>query len=218
MSWRIPCSLPLLFWLAALPVQADEPQLSPGPSGAPEGVPPAVAESLSPSSLEVKLGEKVHAQFWFRKELPTRAGASGDLGVSYGQLTEGTLVGAVRFERPWADYKNNSVPAGTYTLRYGIQPADGNHMGVSFYRDFLLIIPAGKDPGSSEPGSKELVALSQQSTGTNHPAVLALFPAAKSPSEPQVARNDLDQWMLVVPLGEVTLGLVIEGHGELEGY
>ena len=59
--------------------------------------------------------------------------------------------------------------------------------------------------------------MSLPATGTPHPAVLALFPVWEELSEPGLVRNEMDQWTLAVPFASIspTLGLVVEGHGEV---
>jgi hypothetical protein len=101
-------------------------------------------------------------------------------------------------------------------MRYGVMPADGNHMGVSPYRDFLLLIPPTEDtdPGATF-GYAELVVSSVQAAGVPHPAVLALFPIWDEISEPTLTKNEMDQWTLAIRLGDQVVGLVILGHGEV---
>jgi hypothetical protein len=47
--------------------------------------------------------------------------------------------------------------------------------------------------------------------------VLALFPVADATS-PAILKNDLDQPTLAVKIGHTTLGLVVLGQAEAEGY
>ena len=54
---------------------------------------------------------------------------------------------------------------------------------------------------------------------STHPAVLAFFPIWESiESSVSLLRNELDQMTLAVKQGDLVLGLVLIGHGELEGY
>jgi hypothetical protein len=76
--------------------------------------------------------------------------------VNFALLGEGTIVGSVVLHAPWSDYRGRAVPAGTYQLRYRIQPRLKDHAGTTLYRDFLLLEP-------SRPG--------------RHPYVMALMPA-----------------------------------------
>ena len=47
----------------------------------------------------------------------------------------------------FTDFRGQEIKKGVYTLRYGQQPEDGNHIGTSELADFLLAIPAGVDSG-----------------------------------------------------------------------
>ena len=60
---------------------------------------------------------------------------------TWSEIKEGTLVGAVKIEKDFRDIRGRVVKAGTFRIRYGIQPANGDHLGVSPYRDFLLFLP-----------------------------------------------------------------------------
>jgi hypothetical protein len=182
----------------------------------PEGASAAIRDAVGAGSVVVSDGSGAVAEFWFRDELPTKKPPSDTLGVSFGGLESGELVGVVRLARPWRDYKNLAIPAGVYTLRYAVRPADGNHMGASTYRDFLLLAPVAADTAPAAPASTdELYALSMKATGQPHPATLALFPIWDPLKAPAIVTNDADQPTLAVPVGGLVLGLVIEGHGQI---
>ena len=184
-------------------------------SSLPSEVSQQVRELLNDEGIRILEHEKVLGEFWFPREFPTEESSSTALGVSFGQLKESVFLGVAHFPAGWSDYRGRAIAQGTYTLRYGAQPADGNHMGVSFYRDFLLLIPASVDADPAALYSfEELVALSTQTSGTPHPAVLSLFPIYEEIVDPKLLKNDLEQWTAAVPLQSLTLGLVIQGSGE----
>ena len=83
--------------------------------------------------------------FWFVTSLPLQAGGA----PSWQQTEEGTIVGAVRVSAVYRDIRGRTIKPGTYTLRYGIQPANGDHLGVSPFREFLLLSPAAADTPST---------------------------------------------------------------------
>ena len=198
---------------------AAEPSLTSIEEAPPDEASAAVRESLGSQAFRILSGEKVLMELWLRSEIPVKEqSGSGDLGVSFGDLKPGTLIGMVHFPEEWADYKNNPISAGVYTLRYGIQPADGNHMGVSQYRDFVLLLPVASDAEvETSLGQAELVVQSYASTGKPHPGVMGLFPLYEDAPEPKLIRNEIDQWTLAVDRGTLKMGLVVKGHGELEG-
>ena len=41
-------------------------------------------------------------------------------------------------------------------MRYGLQPVNGDHLGVSTYRDYSLVLPAAKDRSLALPPRKQL--------------------------------------------------------------
>jgi len=205
----------LLSLLMSSALLAADPQLQKGTAGPPESVSAAVKEQVQPTSLKVEVDGKVLGEFWMRKDLPTSEGANEGLGIYFTAIPESTFVGVVQFPESWRDYKGQTIPAGVYTLRYGVEPADGNHMGVSMYRDFLLLIPVADDQDpSSKYTDEQLNSLSAKAAGTNHPAVLALFPVWDEVTEAKLFKNDVDQWTLAVPFGATRLGVVLIGHGE----
>ncbi len=201
----------LSVWSTA--VWAADPQLE--RSGAPpDSIAATLKDQLQPTGLKIQVDGKVLGEFWMRKELPTAEGSNSGLGIQFTAVPDGTFAGVVQFPESWKDYKGQAIPAGVYSLRYGIEPADGNHMGVSTYRDFLLLVPVAddKDP-AAKYGTADLVKLSVKASGTNHPAVLALFPVYDQVTEPKLYKNDSDQWTLAVPFGSTRLGVVLIGQG-----
>ena len=176
-----------------------------------------VRNTLQPEALRVLQGGQPFAEFWLRADVPQASSPSTELGVSFGQLKVGTLVGAVRFAAEWSDYKDSPISPGVYTLRYAVQPQDGAHMGVSIYRDFLLLIPAKADGDPNmEYRPDELVKASAEAAVGRHPATLSLFPIYDEVTGPELVKNDMDQWTLVAQSGSLTLGIVMLGHGEIE--
>jgi hypothetical protein len=87
-------------------------------------------------------------------------------------------------------------------------------MGVSMYRDFLLLVPVADDATAAvEWSTEELYAKSTAVTGQPHPASLALFPVWEEVAEARILANDVGQPMLAVPLGPFAIGLTVEGEG-----
>jgi len=211
--------MPRLFaaLLLAAPLYAQEPRLESTTAPVPEGLAGSITSALATEALRFSDG-KVTAELWFRKELPLKESAGEGMSVSFGKLTVGTLVGVVKLGAPWSDYKNQSIQPGVYTLRYGVQPTDGNHMGVSEYRDFLLLVAASEDKELDTAYTLDkLVPLSFSASRTAHPAVMSLFPLRKELTGFELTKNDLGQWMVGVKVGSLTLGLILVGHGEVEG-
>ncbi len=184
----------------------------------PADLPPALAAVLAQPGHRVSQDGKVLAEIWLRSSAPAAGGVNeGALSVEYGALASSALVGVVRFGRAWIDYRETEVPAGVYTMRYWVQPADGDHMGVSRYRDFLLLSTVADDADPEAVFEQEpLMALSEKASGKTHPAVIALFPIADEPAGgAAITRNDLDQLTVAIKGPDRVYGFVLEGHGDL---
>ncbi len=68
-------------------------------------------------------------------------------------------------------------------MRYGLQPVNGDHLGVSTYRDYSLLLPAAKDQKVDIPTRKQLEQQSAESAGTSHPAIMLLQGASAEASK-----------------------------------
>ena len=182
-------------------------------------VPEQVRQSLQENGYRLTLDDpKPACELWLRKSVPAQAKKDAE-GVAYPQLAESTLVGVVHFPQAASDFRGQQVPAGFYTLRYALIPDDGNHLGVSPNRDFLLLIPA---PSDSDPSAvfkfQELITMSAKTVGAKHPSALSLPPADKL-SPGTVARDDQDHWIfsaaLKLTLGEeIPFALIVKGTAQ----
>ena len=184
--------------------------------GLPPRLPDWLGALLDPSGYRVVRDDGEPVEFWFPPALPMQD-PSAELGVEYSTLPPGGLVGIVRTTGPWSTYKAQIVPPGTYTLRDAVQPADGDHTGQTWFRDFLILIPVALDSFDPYgfPEQEHLVTASITIIeGATHPMTMALFQSYDGMDAAGMFWNDLDQPTLAVPLGDVTLGLVIEGQGE----
>ena len=133
----------------------------------------ALKQAVEEKGYRVTLDHDWTAEFWFAKQLKTVA--KDVPGALYPELANAEFVGVVNLPKGMTDFRGQAIPAGVYTLRYQLLPQDGNHLGVAPNPDFLLAIPVASDP-NPEQGYlyKKLVALSAKTTGTSHPAVIAL--------------------------------------------
>ena len=121
----------------------------------PSEIAASVAASLAPGGVRATVGTAT-LSFWWVKTLPMKVGGS------WGDVPEGALVGAVRIDKDFRDIRGRVIKPGTYTLRYGIQPANGDHLGVSPFREFLLLSPAGVDTDAAPKGHDGAIDLSKQ--------------------------------------------------------
>lgn len=118
---------------------------------------------------------KALSEIWLRKDLDAAASPDTSSDVLYGKIAQGSVVGVIHYPEATKDYRGQGIKAGYYTLRYELIPQDGNHMGVSQYRDFLLLVPAAKDTDPSKVVTfNDAVKLSRDSTDTGHPGVVLM--------------------------------------------
>jgi hypothetical protein len=187
-------------------------------SAPPAEIAAPVAAKLSPDSFAVKVGD-VPLELWWVKAI-----AAGDLPAgskpSWAAVSDGTLVGAIRVGAPWSDIRGFGVKPGVYTLRYALQPQNGDHLGVSPNREFLLLAPAALDTTADPLGYKPAVELSKKAVNRAHPGALSLDPpvATRPPLSPVSIDTGLDGIVFAVPVssgdqpvGELVFGLILRG-------
>ena len=142
---------------------------------APEELAPAIKNQLQTTGAKVTLGESTIDIWWANGVGVTAA------GTGWSNVESGTLVGALRVTGTFKEIRGKVVKPGVYTLRYGQQPQNGDHLGISPFREFLLLSPAAVDRDPKAPGFDGAVALSKQTIGTSHPASLSLDPPEDAP-------------------------------------
>jgi hypothetical protein len=167
-----------------------------------------VAAMLAPGGVRATVGPTT-ITFWWVKELPK---------ASWSDTPEGTLVGAVKIDKDFRDIRGRVIKAGTFTLRYGIQPANGDHLGVSPFREFLLLSPAAHDSDPAARGHDGTIELSKETIGGSHPAVWSLDPPVATEAPLSVHTTDLGHKALVMEVpaagGALRFGLVLIGKIE----
>jgi hypothetical protein len=187
-------------WLAILLLA-----VSPSRAAAEDGVKPLkeappkelsadVVKALAETGYQVTADGKVVCDIWLAKEWAAKAKFTPTLSMLY-PLEPGELVGAIRYPKKSNDYRNQQIRPGVYTVRYGLQPEDGSHLGTSMTRDFVMLLPAAKDAKPARIA--DLMAMFKQSaevSRSTHPAILAMLavPAdGKSPAVRQIAEREL---------------------------
>ena len=177
------------FALTVFAARAEEFAVEPVKEGAPAEVAEAIRKELAPAGFRVLRGGKPFVDFWFRGTLPTGE-SRGGLGILYGMIKPTSLVGVARFHGGSSDFKAQKFPAGLYTMRYAIQPEDGDHQGVTESRDFLLLCPAATDASPETMEPKDLNKVSAKVNGKKHPAVLYLV-SGQGGTLPRVVKDDV---------------------------
>jgi hypothetical protein len=179
----------------------------------PGTIAPPIAALIAPGGVRAKAGS-VTLDFWFVKQLALKGGAT-----AWSATDEGTLVGAVQVSAAYSDVRGRLIKPGVYTMRYGVQPDNGDHLGVSPFRDFLLLSPAAIDTAPAPRGHEGTIETSKQTIGGSHPAVLSIDPPAAKEPVLSTHKTDLGLEALVVevpgPGGTpVRFGIVLVGRIE----
>ena len=200
--------------LTAVPLYAAGPTVERIGGLTASGASEAIRKAVEDKGYRVVLDDGWTAEFWFAHPLATATKDAA--GALYPELTNGEFVAVVNFPKGMTDYRGQAIPPGVFTLRYQYLPQDANHMGVSPNPDFLLAIPAAADPDPAvQLPFKKIVSLSAKTTGTAHPAVIAMATAG---SPATVAKDDqgITIFTVEVPSAESgkseKLGIVIKGQ------
>ena len=214
------------FWLLAFLAYFPQSAATIQARGQTDAVPPAlaapIASALGSGGVHVDTG-KGTLDFWWVKAVALKADSSGP--PAWSAVEEGTLVGAVRVATDFPDIRGRIVKAGVYTLRYGLQPSNGDHLGVSPFREFLLIGPAGLDTDVAPRGHDGTIEISKRTIGGSHPAAWSIDPPSATAKEPVLGTHttDLGHQSVIVevpatrggsPAGTLRFGVVLAGRIE----
>ena len=180
----------------------------------PESIAAPIRNDLSGQGYRIQDEQgRTFADIWLRKAIPSSEKPGEPKGaVLFPFLADGEVVGVLQFASEGHDYRDQPIAKGVYTMRYGLQPVNGDHLGVSTYRDYSLILPAAKDRTLVLPPRKQLEESSAESAGTSHPAVFLLLaaPPDSSKSDATVIRDaEKNTWSVVLPLS-----LRVKGQSE----
>lgn len=197
-------SLIAAHWPGSLPAAESDYKVS-AVKEAPAGLSPEITSVLNASGYRVEGKDGVICDIWLAKEVPLKPKFTQTLQVKYPFLA-GQLIGAIRFPEKVEedDFRGQPIAAGTYTLRYGQQPNDGNHLGTSEVRDFVLACPPKMDTDPKRIADiKDLFKLSAKAAGTTHPAIFLLTPPPEKPAEAAAVSFDDEKKLVIVHLQAV---------------
>lgn len=178
----------------------------------PAGVPAGTRELVVQEGVTVKSGDTAVASFWMRSAAFEGDPASG-FGVRFDDVPEGAFLGVVEFPAEGSDFREQSVPAGVYTLRFGLHPEDGNHMGVAPSRDFALLSPVAKDLEVARNYDFEGIVELSADVGNPHPTV-ARLELPEGDAGPNLWENDYEHWVLDLDVAGTVVGVVVDGHAD----
>jgi hypothetical protein len=195
---------------AAASVAANGVTVTKHTNPAPDEIAAAVKAALAPGGATAKVSDTT-IDFWWVKSLDAK-------GKDWSTVAEGTLVGAMKVSAPLKDIRGRTIKPGTYLLRYATQPQNGDHLGVSPHREFLLATPAAVDTQPAALGHDAAVELAAKTVSITHPAVLSLDPPVASEAPLTVIQTDAGHTAVVfeVPTAGAALrfGLILVGRIE----
>lgn len=179
-------------------------------------VPPALAAAVQDHGFHVfdKDGPAL-VSLWPAKSVST---TKKDVeGASYPQFDVASFLGVISFDDDAKDFRGQTIPKGTYTLRYALLPDDGNHMGVAPNRDFLLLMPLAADPDPSGTfTAKQLYRASAKVNGGTHPTVLSLPADDAKPGSVTTSSEGYVVLHFSLPAsgGELPIALIVKGMAQ----
>ncbi len=196
---------------AALTAAAQKYVAEPG-APLPGDVPAATAEIVSSEGVTVKAGDTAVVRFWARS-VPFDGSPASGFGIRFDNIPEGALLGVLEFPEQGSDFREQSVSPGVYTLRFGLHPEDGNHMGVAPSRDFGLLAPVAEDTDVTANFDFDAAVALSAKVGNPHPTV-ARLQLPEGDSGPHLWENDYGHWVLDLAVAGTVVGIVVEGHSD----
>jgi hypothetical protein len=146
----------------------------------PREIDPAIQKLLQPKAIQLVEGDQPAFQFWLVNDLPLQSKPGAK---PLDAVKQATLLGVVSVPKALRDYRDDEIAAGVYTMRFALQPQDGNHLGSSEFLYFAALTPAKLD---TKPDGitdyKSLVKVSSKETSTDHPVILSLRPTGSGDS------------------------------------
>ena len=183
------------------------------------GAPPA--ELAAPISADLqekgwkvlKPDGSVWCELWFLKKAPAGP-VTTESDVTWKTIPPGSLVGAIRWPAQGNDRRGQNMKPGAYTLRFSMQPINGDHQGVAPQRDFLVMSHAADDK-TREAVAKfdDLMNMSRKVSGTPHPAILSMW-SAESDFKPGMTQQGESDWALMTQVGEAKIAVILVGKAE----
>ena len=201
-----------------MPVRAADGKLEATAAYAEPGASDALKKSLEPKGWRIGLTDGAYCDIWLRAAVPT--GKTDAPGAVYTWIGDSTLIGVITFARGTTDFRGQSIKPGSYTIRYAVHPTDGNHLGISPIRDFLVMLPVAMDPNpDAQFKFEELTKMSTKATGTTHPGILSLVQLESAPAAPKLDTDDSNRMAFSAAIknqagAAMPFSFVVKGHAE----
>jgi hypothetical protein len=210
------CALALLVPFSTF---ADDGKLEPIGAFSEASASEALKKVLEPKGYRVTLSDgTILCEIWLSSTVIP--GKNDAQGAGYTWLAESTLVAVINFPKGAIDFRKQGIKAGSYTLRSALNPVDGNHLGISSIRDFLLLTPVAVD---TDPKATfkfdDLTTMSKKTTGSNHPSPLSLVSTDGINTWPSVFEDENRHLVFSAkvktgPAADAPIAFVIKGVAE----
>lgn len=143
----------------------------------PKEIDASIRAKLQSKAVQLLDAGKPVFEFWFSAEIPLQS-KPASVPKALDAIKQTTLLGAVSVAISQRDYRDDDLSAGVYTMRFVLQPQDGNHLGTSEFSYFAALTAAKIDKTLDGIADyKVLVKASSKETATDHPIILSLRPA-----------------------------------------
>lgn len=183
------------------------------------GASDSLKKALEPKGYRVTLADgKVLCEIWLRNGVAS--GKNDAQGAAYTTLADSALVGVITFPQAATDFRKQGIKPGSYTMRYAVHPQDGNHLGISPIRDFLLLLPIAADQDANTKFKfEDLTTLSKKASGTNHPSPWSLVTADGISTWPSLIEDEYGHLVFAAKIktdagSELPIALVVKGVAE----
>lgn len=212
------CRPALLLFVGASLACAAEYRVEALPDKPPAELGADVAAQLAPSGYKViNAGDNsAVCEVWLARKFDVKADFKPTNNILY-PFEYGSLVGALRFPKKGADFRGQEIKPGAYTLRYGVQPETGTHVGTFETRDFLVMLPAKDDQSIAPISNEEQLAIeSAKSAEATHPAIMPLM-RSEAGAAPAMKHYEDQEWWTVQLSGQgpegrnIPLELIVVG-------
>ncbi len=202
--------LALIFALAATAVLGQYKSETAG--GAPSTLPAGYSALVQLDGRRIMGPKGIWCEIWTRLDIPAGP-PSTEQNVTFTNVPVGALVGVIRFPNAGSDRRGQTIPAGTYSMRYADFPVNGDHQGVAPQRDFAVLSKVTDDPDpNSKPTFEQLMDLSRKASGTRHPLVLSIWKS--DDTTPGFSKQGENDWVLQTMLGKTPLSIILVGKAE----
>ncbi len=226
MNIRISIAVLAVAFLAIARMHAADAALKTVDKPVPKEIGDSIRAVLQPKAVQLLKGEKASIEIWLRQEVPLKS-KPASLNDTLSALGETTLLGVIAInDSTLRDYKDNEIPKGIYTARFGLQPKDGDHLGTAEFDFFVVLIAAENDKDLAGLDKfKPMVKASGKSTSSGHPLVVSLRPASGDGSSPRLLEPAPDhkairlRFTAKTVAGEMSnliFDLIYSGHGHIQ--